>query len=488
MSSQTLQRCEAELKLGFSHGGVEQSCQVRCVEGEVPSYLKGTYYFNGPAKFQLSPTGVHYKNWLDGDGMICALRFVDGGEIDFQSRFVQSRKLLRETERGERSFRTFGTKFVGDRLRRGIGTESPFNVSVSQFRGRLLAYGEQSLPMELDPTTLETITPGQTFDFDGALNDASPFSAHPKIDSRTGELLNFGIFFAPRQPLLVYYRFDAQGQLARRARIPIEHPCSLHDFAVSEHFAVFYLSPYILDVPSMTDQGLSTLEALSWQPDLGSQLLILHRETGEVAAKIKVPSRYSLHTISAFERDGSLFVDLIELERPIYDQYCLTDMFVDAPLGQPVRYEIDMSRWCVVGRYSCAYDRSPDFPVTDAYAEGQFYESLWMLGISSAGKLGRKFFDQLVRTQWSYPEKCDCWSCPTGCYLGSEPAFIPNPNRHHGGIVICHVFDAGRNRSCFSLFDSHAIAGGPIARIQLTGAAHLGFHATFIPDQPMDCV
>jgi carotenoid cleavage dioxygenase-like enzyme len=65
-------------------------------------------------------------------------------------------------------------------------------VSVFAYRNKLLAFGEQSLPMELDPVTLETMTPGTTFDFAGALNDASPFSAHPKIDARTGELLNFG--------------------------------------------------------------------------------------------------------------------------------------------------------------------------------------------------------------------------------------------------------------------------------------------------------
>ena len=126
-------------------------------------------------------------------------------------------------------YRTFGTAFVGDRLKRGIGTESPYNVSVFQYRGRMLAFGEQSLPMELDSETLETVTPGNAYDFNGALNEASPFSAHPKIDSRTGELLNFGVFYSPKKPVHVYYRFDQNGSLACRTNVPIDMPCSLHD-------------------------------------------------------------------------------------------------------------------------------------------------------------------------------------------------------------------------------------------------------------------
>ena len=80
----------------------------------------------------------------------------------------------------QRIYRTFGTAFEGDRLNRGLGTESPFNVNVVSYRGRLLAFGEQSLPMELDSDTLETLTPGQTFNFDRTLNDSAPFSRIPR--------------------------------------------------------------------------------------------------------------------------------------------------------------------------------------------------------------------------------------------------------------------------------------------------------------------
>lgn len=461
------------------HDASEQTCQARCESGCIPSYVRGTYYFNGPAKFQLNETGVQYDNWLDGDGMVAALRF-HGNEISFRSRYVQSKKLMRETRESRRIYRTFGTAFEDDRLKRGIGTESPYNVSVFPYRGKLLAFGEQSLPMLLDPATLETLTPGIAFDFNGSLNEAAPFSAHPKLCSRTGEFLNFGIFFSPEQPVLVYYRFDRDGKLACRARIALDAPCSLHDFAASEHYVAFYISPYVLDSTGLTTRGLPTIQSLSWQPERGSQLLVLDRTSGKQVVRISIEGKYCLHTIAAHDTPTSLVIDLIELERPLYDQYDLPDLFCDVPCGEPVRYQIDLSNSKLSSKQAIAYSSAPDFPALDARCEFQAYEDLWMLGISTTGLQGRKFFDQLVHANWQNPEHVDVWTCPIGLYLGSEPYFIADPQHSSHGTIVCHLFDAVTSTSYFALFSSHNIAVGPLALVALPEKIHLGFHATFL--------
>src|ERR1051325_10480012 len=118
--------------------------------------------------------------------MVCALRFEEG-RVVFTSRFIQSVKYAAEEEAGRPLFRTFGTAFESDRLKRGVMLESPVNVSIYPYAGTLLAFGEQGLPIELDTSTLET---RGEFNFHGALNDISPFSAHPKLDHATGEMFN----------------------------------------------------------------------------------------------------------------------------------------------------------------------------------------------------------------------------------------------------------------------------------------------------------
>ena len=450
------------------------------IRGEIPDFVLGSLYLNGPALFQFE-NGLRYRHWLDGDGMVVAVHF-EQGRVSFASKYVQGKKFTKErmgSAEEQPVYRTFGTTFSGDRLKRGLGTESPYNVSVFPYRDTLLAFGEQSLPMQLDPVSLETITPGKTFTFGGALNDAMPFSAHPKIDA-DGELLNFGIFFDPRQPWLVYYRIDERGKLACRKRLPIDYPYSIHDFAASENHVVFHLSPYLLDAESLVAGGRSTMESLHWRPDLGSQMLVLCRETGAELARIPHEPRYCLHTINAFERDGALIVDLIEFERPVYDQYHdLPKLFEEVPWGQPVRFRIDLSTQSLLREESISYVAAPDFPCFDTRRESSAYDELWMLGISAAGRPGRKFFDRLIHARWSTPNQVDAWECPRGHYLGGEPVFVADPNHANQGVVICHIFDSTRLQSRFELFEARDVSAGPIASVLLPEAIHLGFHASF---------
>src|SRR5215471_14807649 len=138
------------IEKAFNLHPVETSYFVEDIVGGVPEYLCGSYYLNGPATF--SRGDLRYRNWLDGDGMVCRLRFDHEG-VHFANRFVRTTKFNVEQEAGHAVFSTFGTTFPGALLKRGIALESPVNVSVYPFHGRLLAFGEQALPWELTPKT-----------------------------------------------------------------------------------------------------------------------------------------------------------------------------------------------------------------------------------------------------------------------------------------------------------------------------------------------
>ena len=399
------------LKKAFSFVPRERFGPV-AVEGDVPAFLRGTYYLNGPARFERG--SIRYRHWLDGDGMVCALTFAEG-TARFACRFVRSGKWTAEEEAGEALFRTFGTAFPGDRLVRGIALESPVNVSVYPWAGRLLALGEQGLPWELDPVTLET---RGLYNFGGALNPVTPFAAHPKIDPDTHELFNFGISFASAQPVLNVYRFDLSGRLLWRRRHALEHPCSVHDFLLGPRHILFHLGPYVLDIASLSG-GKTLMESLRWEPERGTRLLAIDRETGEAVTSLPIGQGYSLHTINAWEDGGRLIVDVVELERPVYDQYePVPDMFTTVGPGGPVRYVVDLEKNEIVERKALSYRAAPDFPAIDPRHFGKPYEDLWMLGISHAGRTGRKFLDQVVHLTWDGKE--DLWTAPAAAISGES--------------------------------------------------------------------
>jgi all-trans-8'-apo-beta-carotenal 15,15'-oxygenase len=467
------------LDAAFARTPEERSGPVREIEGAVPGFLRGTYYLNGPARFER--TGLRYGHWLDGDGMVCALRFDEDG-VSLTSRFVRGSKWRAEEEAGSALFRAFGTAFPGDRLSRGgVTLESPLNVSVYPYAGTLLALGEQGLPWELDPETLET---RGEYTFGGRLGPVAPFAAHPKIDPETGELFNFGVSFAAGAPQLQLYRFGPDGALVYRRRLPLPGPCSVHDFALSRRHAVFHLSPYHLDMEALTG-GASVMDALRWEPGPGTRLLIVSRETGEEVASVPVPERYCLHTINAFEAADRLVVDILELDRPVYDQYRLPDLFEDVGEGRPVRMVVDLGMGGmgrVVARREIDYRFAPDFAAIDPARAGRPYEELWMLGISATGRPGRKFFDQLVHARWNGP--LDVWQAPPGLYPAGEPAFAGNPDEPGAGAVICPLFDSGRDslgETAFAVFDAGRVAAGPVAVLRTGGLLHLAFHGIFDP-------
>jgi len=454
----------------------DDAYEIQNVEGQVPPYIRGSYYLNGPCLF--GRQGQRYRHWLDGDGLVTALHFRENG-IQIVHRFVQSAKYQAEQEEGRLLYRAFGTAFEGDRLKRGIGLESSVNVSAYTYDGRLLAFGEQGLPWELDPQTLET---RGEYTFGGRLNAISPLSAHPCFDPETGDMYNFGISFSARQPSLTIYKFSKDGELLLRKRLPIDHPVSVHDFGLSPSYVIFYLSPYLLDVEALIQGGESLMDALRWQPEKGSQLLVISRETGEQVAKIPIEAKYCLHLVNHFEEGGKLHVDVVELDRPVYDQYqVIPDLFPDVEPGCPVRFEIDTQSWEITGREEIDYWYSPDFPAIDPRLWGQRYDDFWMLGISKTGEPGRKFFDELVHLSWSGGGGYETWKVPPGEYLGGEPVFLGDPESLERGSVICQHLDAESGRGAFLLFDAFDVARGPVAKLPLKNAIPPCFHASFHP-------
>jgi all-trans-8'-apo-beta-carotenal 15,15'-oxygenase len=458
----------------FSLNPPELSYPIEGITGTIPDFLRGTYYLNGPARF--ARAGLQYRHWLDGDGMVCALRF-ERGRVCFTNRFVRSHKFVAEETAGHPIFRTFGTAFEADQIKRGIALESPVNVSVYPYGRRLLAFGEQGLPWELDPLTLET---RGVFTFGDRLNDVSPFSAHPKLDPTTGEMFNFGISFSPTQPRLNVYHFGAHAKLLYRKRLQLDYPCSVHDFSLSPSYAVFYLSPYILDMEMLIREGRTLMDALQWEPERGSQLRIVSRDSGEEAATIPIGQRYCLHLINCFEADHHLMVDVIEYDRPLYDQYqVVPDLFTEVSAGQPVRFVVDMKSRELIERREIDYRLAPDFPSIDPRRVTQAYNDFWMLGMSATGRRGRKFFDQLVHANWAEATAGDIYQAPAMQYLGGEPIFIGDPGDQRTGAILCQVFDAEHMTSAFALFDAFHVASGPVAMLHVRDPLPSLFHASF---------
>ena len=74
----------------------EVRADLEVLEGEIPADLRGVFTRNG-SNPRFEPEGRYH--WFDGDGMIHAVQFHDGG-ASYANRYVRTRALAAEEDRG----------------------------------------------------------------------------------------------------------------------------------------------------------------------------------------------------------------------------------------------------------------------------------------------------------------------------------------------------------------------------------------------------
>ncbi len=442
----------------------------------VPAFLRGTLYLNGPARFTVGATAR--RHWLDGDGLVRALHF--GEEVlEYRAAYVGTRRFTEETAAGRGRYRSFGWTEPGDQLRGKVLLETPANVSVYPFAGKLLAFGEQALPWLLDPVSLETL--GEC-DFAGSFGELQPFTAHPKLDRFSGRLCGFGIAYLGKLAKLSYYEIDGVLQPVVRGSCVLQGANYVHDFALSEHYALFHLGPYRVDIRRFM-AGEHLQAAMAWE-DGPSSLRILERATGREVADIPLDrASFCLHTINAYEGEAGLTVELVDTPRPFFDQYVAEPhMFPELRPCAAVRYVIDPRRWQVTSSLITESSQHYDFPNPGREGFQSPAAHFWAAAMPAYPAPTPKFYNRLFRYDWASASSTDHWETPTGQVLGGEPLVVEKPADPSQVAVLTQGYDLATERSCYHCFDGHHLAQGPIATIYLPFFDPLGFHTSFWPD------
>jgi carotenoid cleavage dioxygenase-like enzyme len=178
------------------------------VHGELPKDLAGTLYRNGPNP-QFAPRDRQH-HWFIGDGMIHAFHIADG-RVGYRNRWVRTPKWELEHDARRALFGSWGNPATTDPSVQGRDG-GVANTNIVWHAGKLFALEEGHRPFVLDP---ETLASRGYWDFAGAFRGAR-FTAHPKIDPQTGEMVFFAYSAAGRfSPTLAYGVIDKAGTLIR---------------------------------------------------------------------------------------------------------------------------------------------------------------------------------------------------------------------------------------------------------------------------------
>ncbi|CAI7637745.1 unnamed protein product [Penicillium manginii] len=278
------------------------------VHGSIPPEINGTFYRVMPdPQF---PPFIENDVWFNGDGCVSAFRIHDG-QVDFKQRFVRTEKFEREREANRALVGKYRNKYtdIAD-----LKTRTTANTNILHFNGKLLACKEDGLPYAMDPDTLETLG---LWDFEGQLESAT-FTAHPKFDPETGEMVCFGYEAkGDGTPDVNYYTFGRNGKIRENVWLVAPVVAMIHDFAVTKNYVIFPLIPQTCSLERMKAGG----EHWQWDPTIPCYFGVLPRhgpKSGDVKW-FRSRNAFPGHTANAYENeDGQITMDLPMSEKNVF--------------------------------------------------------------------------------------------------------------------------------------------------------------------------
>lgn len=162
--------------------------KVHLEEGEVPSWVAGTLFINGPSVHDFREFGINLitEHFFDGLGGVTALSF-DAGEVTMSTRIMESETFARLRDRGQYDSLTFATPMSWSSIFQhphGVLVDNtPINLYPSN--GSLFATSDSAYRHKIDPATLATT-------FAHKSDPVGPIgAAHPAVDPHTGEIFNY---------------------------------------------------------------------------------------------------------------------------------------------------------------------------------------------------------------------------------------------------------------------------------------------------------
>jgi carotenoid cleavage dioxygenase-like enzyme len=438
------------------------------VEGVVPPALRGTLLRNGPNPVVPDPHG----HLFSGDGMLHAFH-VEGGEVRYENRWVR-------TTRYEYARRT------GQSFPAGLGAPRPeaereaddtgtANTSVIRHAGRVLALEEAHLPVAVDLATLATLG---VETFDGGL--VHRFTAHPKVDPETGELL----FFAYGTPAsfgagMSFGVVSPAGAVTRFERFEAPYASMVHDFAVTKGHVVFPVMPLTASEARLR----AGRPVYAWEPSYGTRVGVMPRG-GSVADMQwwSAPPCYVFHVMNAWDADGRLFIDVMQFEKP--PLFPNPDGTPAGGLDEPahlVRWEIALDDPQREVRRTRLAEVTGEFPRIDERRAGLPYRHGWFAG-NARGEDGRlRSRASVVHVDHEAPRAdADVYTFAGGARV-SEPVFVPrSADAEEGdGWVLATVLRPATGTSDLVAFDARAVAAGPVGSAKLPHRVPDGFHGNW---------
>ena len=429
------------------------------VTGTLPKGLNGLFVRNGPNP-QFDPLGNYH--WFDGDGMLHGVRLRDG-VASYRNRSIETTGFLEEKKAGKALYK--GMQDIPDLKKVAEGKnpfKNPANTALVYHSDKLLALWEGGEPYEIEVPGLGTVGPQP---FGGKLKH--PFTAHPKVDPATGEMLAFG--YIPTKPLALFSTFDKTGKLLRTAPITLPHASMIHDFAITENFALFPACPQTFEMKRMfTGQS-----PWYFDKDKPTTWVLVPRDGKAKPQNFEAKTCFAFHLLNAWEDGDDVIVVGCRYSRfPGALAIGEADDKNESNASVPYKWTLNRKTGKVaeeaIDKLAAEFPRHHDGFVGRKLQYGYF-------GIGDG-----EFFGGLRKWDLTTGKGID-HTYGDGMF-GGEGVFVPKPGgkKEDEGWLMTFVYDKANDKSHLTIIDAGDVSAKPVATIQLPTRVPYGFHGTWV--------
>jgi carotenoid cleavage dioxygenase len=315
------------------------------------------------------------------DGYLGMFRFKHG-IVNYKGRWVKTPRFNADRKAHKQLFGVYRNPFTDDPSVHGLD-RSVQNTTPLAFAGKLFTLKEDSLPYEIDCNTLKTIGP---WDFHGKYKSLT-FTAHPKVDPVTGEMICYGYEATGLESNDVFlYTINKEGVVTRELRFKVPYVSMVHDIGLTQKHVIIPVFGFVTSMERLKEGKVHW----GWDSTKPAYVGVVPRE-GEAKdiRWFKGPERATVHTLNA-RTEGEKVI----LEAPIFD----SNPF---PFFPP----IDGSPWDP--QKARAYIRRNTFNL-NSKDDGFTEEKLFQMNVSDLGRVDDRYLSLPYRyafTAYSDPKR-----------------------------------------------------------------------------------
>ncbi len=464
----------------FGAGGSEMESVCRSendlydceVEGDLPADVNGIFFRVGPDPQYPKPLKYVHDIPFDGEGHLSMFR-IQNGHVDYRSRYARTQRWKAQHAARRSLFGMYRNPFTDDPSVKGL-SRGTANTQIYFHQGKLFAMKEDSPPVVMNPLTLETVDDYYTFN--GGLKGQT-FTAHPKTDPVTGEMVAFGYEAKGLATNDVFvFSVDRTGIVNWSAWIKVPYAGMIHDFGVTQNHVLFYVCPLATNMTLIKNAG----PHFAWDSTLPTWLGVMHRGgDGSDIRWFKGPGYMCTHTMGAWNDGEKIYWDMDGADSnqfPFFPQVHEKWSPVKAA-GRVMRFTVDLNNhrqktYGIENLYpgvTGALSRQDDRHHTVPYRYG------FLLSSDAAGSRWA-MFDQQTRTAKFYSPGADTSL--------AEMCFVPRKTgAPEGDGYLIGVASRRKEygRSDLILVDTQHLEDGPIATVKMPYRVHGQIHGFWVP-------